>query len=39
MPLPEREMDCGLFLALSVIFKLPDFEPRDVGVKVTLIAQ
>jgi hypothetical protein len=37
--LPEREIDCGLFLALSVIFTLPLFDPFVVGVKVTLIAQ
>ena len=30
-------MLCGLFLALSVIVMLPDFEPFDVGVNVTSI--
>lgn len=32
-------MYCGLFWALSVIVTLPDFEPFDVGMKVTLIVQ
>ena len=32
-------MYCGLFRVLSVIFTLPLFCPRVVGVNVTLIAQ
>ena len=37
MPVPESGMLCGLFLALSVIVMVPDFEPLDVGVNVTSI--
>jgi hypothetical protein len=32
-------MLCELFLALSVIVMVPDFEPLDVGVNVTSITQ
>jgi len=37
LPLPESGTLCGLFLALSVIVTLPDFEPFDAGVNFTSI--
>jgi hypothetical protein len=37
IPAPERETDCGLFVALSVIVTLPLLGPRTEGVKTMLI--
>ena len=37
--MPERLIVDGLLSALSLIVTLPDFEPLDVGVNVTLIRQ
>jgi hypothetical protein len=36
---PESDIVCGLFRALSVITTFPDREPVAVGVNVTLIVQ
>ncbi|MGA8764485.1 MAG: hypothetical protein WB562_16575, partial [Candidatus Sulfotelmatobacter sp.] len=38
-PNPFRLTTCGLLLALSVIFRVPEREPRAEGVKVTEIKQ
>ena len=39
MPVPESEICCGLFSALSLILIAPDCDPFDVGVKVTSMVQ
>ena len=37
--MPEREICCGLFWALSLILMVPDCEPFELGVKVTFMLQ
>ncbi len=38
-PVPESDILCGLFCALSVITMLADREPVAVGLNVTFIVQ
>ena len=39
LPVPESETCCGLFGALSLIRMVPDCEPFEFGVNVTIIVQ
>ena len=39
MPVPESEICCGLLGALSLIRMVPDCEPFEFGVNVTIIVQ
>jgi hypothetical protein len=38
-PEPESATLCGLFVALSVTFKVAESEPEPAGVNVTLMVQ